>query len=117
MRLYGYLSDYNGSYNHSYRPRSEAAKQTATHRKTPKALQINRESRTKIATALRIKTPKAFYARIRPPKPTAKHGKHGQSPQNRQQPAKFRPQALFEPLLTLTHAKAAKRQHTRKLTY
>lgn len=41
---------------------------------------------------------------------------HEQSPQNRQQPAKFRPQALFEPLLTLTHAKAAKRQHTRKLT-
>jgi hypothetical protein len=42
---------------------------------------------------------------------------HGQSTQNRQQPTKFRPQALFEPLLTLTHAKAAKRQHTRKLTY
>lgn len=42
---------------------------------------------------------------------------HGQRTQNRQQPAKFRPQALFEPLLTLTHAKAAKRQHTRKLTY
>jgi hypothetical protein len=28
--------------------------------KTPKALQINRESRTKIATALYIKTPKAL---------------------------------------------------------
>ena len=60
------------------------------------------------------KNAESLLARLRPPKPTAKHG---QSPQNRQQPAKFRPQALFEPLLTLTHAKAAKRQHTRKLTH
>lgn len=91
--------------------------QTATHRKTPKALQINRESRTKIATALRIKTPKALLCADSPAKTNGKARQARAKHTNRQQPAKFRLQALFEPLLTLTHAKAAKRQHTRKLTH
>lgn len=98
-------------------PSKEPASRRQLHRKTPKALQINRESRIKIATALYIKTPKALLCAVSPAKTNGKPtATHRQSTQNRQQPAKFRPQALFEPLLTLTHAKAAKRQHTRKLT-
>lgn len=88
---------------------SEPAKQTAT--------QKNAESPANKSRKPYKNRDSPFWRGFARQNQRQNNGKHGQSTQNRQQPTKFRPQALFEPLLTLTHAKAAKRQHTRKLTH
>lgn len=113
MRLYSYLSDYNGSYNHSNRPKEQASQANGDTQKNAESPANKSRKPYKNRDSPVYKNAESplmrGFAHQNNGNARAKHT-------NRQQPAKFRPQALFEPLLTLTHAKAAKRQHTRKLT-